>query len=81
MRLEDTDFDVRETIGDTLRAMAVHAREKRLELMYEVNPGVPSRLVGTRTAMSQILVNLVRERYQVHGAWGNRGPRQRKSGR
>jgi signal transduction histidine kinase/DNA-binding response OmpR family regulator len=59
MRLEDTDFDVRETIGDTLRAMAVHAREKQLELLYEVHPGVPARLVGDPHRMSQILVNLV----------------------
>jgi two-component system, sensor histidine kinase and response regulator len=59
MRLEDTAFDVREVIGGTLRAMAVHAREKRLELLYEVNPDVPARLVGDPHRMSQILVNLV----------------------
>jgi two-component system, sensor histidine kinase and response regulator len=59
MRLEITNFDVRETVGDTLRAMAVQAREKHLELMYQVSPNVPERLEGDPHRVSQILVNLV----------------------
>jgi two-component system sensor histidine kinase/response regulator len=69
MRLEITEFDVRETIGDTLRAMAVQAREKRLELMYQVSPNVPVRLRGDPHRISQILVNLVGNaiKFTTHG--------------
>ncbi len=59
MRLEITDFDLREVLGDALRALAIQASKKGLELMYQVNPNVPGRLEGDPHRMSQILINLV----------------------
>jgi signal transduction histidine kinase/CheY-like chemotaxis protein len=59
MFLEETEFDLRETVGDVLRTMAVHAREKQLELIYQVYAAVPGRLIGDPHRLSQILVNLI----------------------
>src|SRR6185503_18219790 len=35
------DFSLREAVGDTLRALAVRAHKKGLELIYQVQPDVP----------------------------------------
>ena len=82
MRLEITDFDVREVVGDTLQAMAVQAREKRLELMYHIYPTVPKRLKGDPHRLSQILVNLVGNaiKFTEHGEIVVQVKQERRSG-
>src|SRR5262245_42684489 len=45
LELVPADFSLREAVGDTLRALAVRAHKKGLELIYQVQPDVPDVLV------------------------------------
>jgi PAS domain S-box-containing protein len=59
MELDPADFSLRAAVGDTLRALAVRAHTKGLELIYQVQPDVPDALVGDAGRLRQILLNLV----------------------
>jgi len=59
LELVPADFSLREEVGDTLRALAVRAHKKGLELIYQVQPDVPDALVGDAGRVRQILLNLV----------------------
>ena len=53
------EFDLRETLGDTLRTLGLRAHQKGLELAGRIAPDVPDRLVGDAPRLRQVLVNLV----------------------
>ena len=57
--LDPVDFDVRDAVGDTMRALALRAHLKGLELAYEVHPAVPAAVVADPQRLRQILTNLV----------------------
>ena len=57
--LEQADFNLRDTLGDTLKTLAVRAHQKGLELSYQVAAEVPDNLVGDFVRLRQIVVNLV----------------------
>ncbi len=59
LELEHTEFRLRESLGDTLRVLAVRAYDKSLELAYRIAPDVPDHLVGDPWRLRQIVVNLV----------------------
>ena len=59
LELEPADFSLRATVGDTLRALAVRAHRKGLELIYDVQAEVPDALVGDAGRLRQVLLNLV----------------------
>jgi PAS domain S-box-containing protein len=59
MSLEAIEFQLRDTIGDTLRTLAGRAGEKGLELAYCVAAEVPDAVVGDPGRLRQVLVNLV----------------------
>jgi two-component system, sensor histidine kinase and response regulator len=59
LSLEDRPFDLRATLGDTLRVLAIKAHEKGLELLCHVATDVPPVLVGDAGRLSQIVFNLV----------------------
>jgi PAS domain S-box-containing protein len=59
LELDPADFSVRAAVGDTLRALAVRAHKKGLELACNVQPGVPDALVGDAGRLRQVLINLV----------------------
>src|SRR5438477_1338769 len=59
LELVPADFSLREAVGDTLRALAVRAHKKGLELIYQVQPEVPDALVGDAGRLRQVLLNLV----------------------
>ena len=46
-------------LGSTLRALAVRAHKKGLELVCQQRPGVPDALVGDAGRLRQVLINLV----------------------
>ena len=52
-------FDFRESLGDAMKAFAVRADRKGLELAFDVHPDVPYLVVGDCDRLRQILVNLV----------------------
>ncbi len=57
--LEQLVFDPREMLGDTMRSLAVRAHTLGLELACQIHPEVPGLLLGDRTRLRQIIVNLV----------------------
>jgi PAS domain S-box-containing protein len=59
LELDAADFSLRAAVGDTLRALAVRAHKKGLELIYHVQPDVPDALFGDAGRLRQILLNLV----------------------
>jgi signal transduction histidine kinase/DNA-binding NarL/FixJ family response regulator len=59
LELDPVDFSLRVAVGDTLRALAVRAHTKGLELIHQVRPDVPDALIGDAGRLRQILLNLV----------------------
>ena len=59
LELEWTGFDLRETVGDTVKTLAARAQKKGLELILHVHPDVPTAVVGDPLRLSQVIVNLV----------------------
>jgi signal transduction histidine kinase/DNA-binding response OmpR family regulator/ligand-binding sensor domain-containing protein len=57
--LEFINFNLRDSLGDTMRTLAIRAHQKGLELAYHVLPEVPDALVGDPGRVRQIIVNLV----------------------
>jgi two-component system sensor histidine kinase/response regulator len=57
--LDRVAFDLRDTVEDTMRLLALRAQEKGLELASRIAPGVPERLMGDPGRLRQIVVNLV----------------------
>eukprot|EP01118_Nematostelium_gracile_P020302 TRINITY_DN9808_c0_g2_i1.p1 TRINITY_DN9808_c0_g2~~TRINITY_DN9808_c0_g2_i1.p1 ORF type:complete len:802 (-),score=295.06 TRINITY_DN9808_c0_g2_i1:82-2220(-) len=57
--LENVDFSVRAVIGDTLKALALRAHQKGLELICDIHPDVPDRLIGDPGRLRQVITNLV----------------------
>lgn len=56
--IEAIDFDLRGTLGNMLKLLAVRAHEKGLELTCDVASDVPETLIGDSVRLQQILVNL-----------------------
>ena len=52
-------FELRSCIEECLDLMAAKAREKNLELAYQIDPLVPHSILGDVTRLRQILVNLL----------------------
>lgn len=59
LTLEETEFDLRELLGDILKSLALRAHSKGLELLGRVRADVPARLLGDSTRLRQVLTNLV----------------------
>jgi len=59
LSLESTPFRVRSLLDDILKALALRAFEKHLELACYVAPAVPDRLVSDPLRIRQILTNLL----------------------
>jgi two-component system sensor histidine kinase/response regulator len=59
LELDPIDFNPRDAIGDTANAVAWRAHQKGLELIVDVDAGVPYMLRGDAGRLRQILVNLL----------------------
>lgn len=57
--LEAVPFNLHDVVGDTLKALAVRAEYKNLELACFVEPEIPPGLIGDPVRLRQILTNLV----------------------
>jgi signal transduction histidine kinase/ActR/RegA family two-component response regulator len=57
--VDPIEFDLRESLGMTVKTFVVRAREKGLELACEIAPDIPGRLVGDAHRVTQIAVNLI----------------------
>ena len=59
LELEESPFDLRDTLSDTLKSLALRAQQKGLELASHVQREVPDALTGDAGRLKQILLNLV----------------------
>jgi PAS domain S-box-containing protein len=57
--LELVDFDLRDTLDDTVATLAMRAHKKGLELADHVAPDVPDALMGDPHRLCQVVVNLI----------------------
>ena len=58
--LETVDFDLRETIGSALRALAEPAYGKRLEITCSIADEIPPTIPGDSGRLRQVVLNLLR---------------------
>ena len=59
LELESVPFSPRALIADALKPFALRAEQKGLELICDIDPGVPAGVVGDPTRLQQVLANLV----------------------
>ncbi len=59
LEFESIQFDLRESLGESMHTLGFRAHQKGLELVYEVQPSVQESLIGDPSRLRQILVNLV----------------------
>jgi len=59
LELEYQPFDLRLCVEDALDLLAPKAAEKHLDLAYQMDDGIPSRVLGDVTRVRQVLVNLL----------------------
>ena len=59
LELDCAPFDPRESLGDTMKSLAVRAHSQGLELAYHVDPNVPAAIDGDVSRLRQVVINLV----------------------
>ena len=59
MELEWQPFDLQEGVESTIELLGLKAQEKKLDLVYLIEPDVPTWIHGDLTRLRQILVNLI----------------------
>ncbi|MCH2222686.1 MAG: ATP-binding protein, partial [Dechloromonas sp.] len=59
MEFESLAFSVQDVVLEAVRVLAVSAHKKGLELIADVRPDVPARIVGDPTRLRQVVINLI----------------------
>jgi PAS domain S-box-containing protein len=59
LELELEPFDLRESVGNTMKSLALRAHRKGLELACHLRNDVPCRVKGDASRLRQVIVNLV----------------------
>ena len=59
LELEHAELDLRETVGDAAKALAIRAAEKGIELACDISPDVPEWLLGDAGRLRQVLLNVL----------------------
>ncbi|MCK8818030.1 response regulator [Natroniella sulfidigena] len=59
IQLEEVAFNLIETIEDIAEIMSVKAYKKGLELPVRITPKVPEYVLGDKTRLKQVLINLI----------------------
>lgn len=59
MELEKLPFDLRDCMESALDLVRYPAAEKNLEILYQMDKGLPSNILGDATRLRQILINLL----------------------
>jgi two-component system sensor histidine kinase/response regulator len=67
--LDPAPFDLRESIGQVMKLLAVRARQKGLHLLCHIGGEIPRRIIADGPRMGQIIVNLVGNaiKFTAHG--------------
>jgi two-component system, sensor histidine kinase and response regulator len=69
LEFELHDFNIRKAVEESLKILAIRAREKGIELTSHIDDGVPSWLCGDPCRLRQVLINLVSNaiKFTEHG--------------
>ncbi len=69
LELELLEMDLRATVEDTSRVLAVQAHAKGIELTVSIDPAIPELIVGDPGRVRQIITNLVGNsiKFTAHG--------------
>jgi PAS domain S-box-containing protein len=59
LELESIAFQLHDRVGDTVKALALRAQQKGLELACHIPPEAPATLTGDPGRLRQVLVNLI----------------------
>lgn len=59
LELDPAPFDLRDSLGDTLRSLVLRSHAKGLELVFSVDPEVPAMLEGDLGRLRQVIINLI----------------------
>ncbi len=59
MELEQNDFDLRNCIEEALDVFAAKASQLGLDLVYQIDAGIPSQIIGDQLRLRQVLLNLL----------------------
>jgi signal transduction histidine kinase/CheY-like chemotaxis protein len=59
LHLESIEFDLRKTLDQTVKSLAVRAHQKGIELINRLDPDVPDLIIGDPVRLTQIIVNLI----------------------
>lgn len=57
--LDPVPFDIRAAVKSALQATAIGAFDKGVEVLCEIDPAIPARLVGDPVRLRQVLINLL----------------------
>ena len=59
LELDSTFFNIRESLGNTMKSLGMKAHDKGLELAYRIDQDVPDHFFGDIGRLRQVVVNLV----------------------
>ncbi|GEO11174.1 hybrid sensor histidine kinase/response regulator [Segetibacter aerophilus] len=59
LELDEQDFDIKDCIEGVLDVFAARAGVLNLDLVYQIDANVPSKIIGDSVRLRQILINLV----------------------
>ncbi|MGC2165486.1 MAG: PAS domain S-box protein [Gallionella sp.] len=59
MDIEAIEFSLDYMLSDTMKALGMRAHQKKLELLLNIAPDVPDRVVGDPGRLRQVIINLV----------------------
>jgi CheY-like chemotaxis protein len=59
LEVENHPLDLRQCIEEALDLMAATAAQKKIEIAYQMDDGIPPRMIGDVTRLKQVLVNLL----------------------
>jgi len=59
LELDYLSFNIRKSLGDAVKTLAIKAQQKGLEFIFDVSPEVPDTVMGDPARLRQILMNLV----------------------
>ncbi|CAJ0748535.1 20361_t:CDS:2, partial [Entrophospora sp. SA101] len=59
MTIEQISFSLRSAVFGVLKTLAIKATQKKLDLIYDVNNGIPDQLIGDPLRLRQVITNLI----------------------
>ena len=59
MTFEEVQFSLSKTVSYVIELLSPNAKEKKIKLLYDIEPKINDNLIGDPTKLSQIILNLI----------------------